>query len=84
MAKAIKVREVSFETAKCALEQAGIMHTWDTRKNAHQTYTLIVLNKDKNAAKEAIENALVKILRVSNRRHWEMLCLTNGYWQKKS
>ena len=81
MAKAIKVKETSYNEAKKALEQAKITHSWDTHPNAHKTFCLIVRNKDKDAAIEAIEKALCKILSIRNRRHWEWICLTNGYWE---
>lgn len=81
MAKAIKVKETSYDEAKKALEQAKITHSWDVRPNAHKTFCLIVRNKDKEHAIQAIEGALCKILSVRNRRHWETICLTNGYWE---
>lgn len=81
MAKAIKVKETSYDEAKKALEQAKITHSCDTHPNAHKTFCLIVRNKDKNAAIEAIEKTLCKILSIRNRRHWEMICLTHEYWE---
>lgn len=81
MAKAIKVKEAFYKEAKKALEQAKITHSWDTHPNAHKTNCLIVRNKDKNAAIEAIKKALCEILSVHNRRHWEWICLSNDYWE---
>lgn len=81
MAKAIKVKEASYDEAKKALEQAKITHSWDKHPSIHKTFCLIVRNKDKNAAIEAIEEIPCKILSVRNRRHWEQICSNNGYWE---
>ena len=79
MAKAIKVRETSYGEAKKALEQARITHSWDTHPNAHKIFCLIVRNKDAIKALNVIGAS--KVLSIRNRRHWEMICLTNGYWE---
>lgn len=79
MAKAIKVNEAFFNGAKKALEQAKITHSWDKHKNVRETFCLIVRNKDALKALSVI--GVNKILNIHNRRHWEQICLNNGYWE---
>ena len=54
MAKAIKVKAAFYKEAKKALEQAKITHSWYIHPNAHKTKFLMIRNKDKDAAIEAI------------------------------
>lgn len=81
MAKAIKVKETSFDVACRTLLNANIAHTWVNRLIAKQYRVIIVLNKNKENAIKALEDAKVRIYKISNKRHWEAICLTNGWFE---
>lgn len=82
MAKKLKILVNEVQSAQNALKDFQIEHIVVKHKDSDFVH-VIVLNKDKETAKEAITKAGIKIRKIRGTRHYERYGEKHEYWYPK-